>query len=334
MTATEHRMLVHDGTFAVLTPSGDIAEAPAATVPHGLFRRDARHLSRWELTLDGAAPVVLVPGDAGDGGGCAVLTPRGTREAPPACTVFREQAVADGALTELLRVVGNEGAAATVRLTLTADADFADQMELRAQHRVFTKPGAAPGSDRRTDGVEFRYLRGADWHARTVVTADPAPLTVHGPDGTDGADATGGGSGTARRLLWSGILEQGRGRTVGRRLMEPDFFSGWGVRTLAAGQTPYHPLSYHRGSVWPQDNALIALGLARYGLREELRRLTGGLLDAAARHGYRLPEVLAGYPRADPQGPVPYPHACSPQAWAAATPLALLTALDGDPARC
>ncbi|WP_369207857.1 glycogen debranching N-terminal domain-containing protein [Streptomyces sp. PU-14G] len=672
MTATEHRLLVHDGTFAVLAPSGDIVHDRKATMPHGLFRRDARHLSRWELTLDGAAPVVLAPaaGDADDGGGCAVLTTPGTRETPPACTVFREQAVADGALIELLRLVSNQGAAATVRLTLTADADFADQMELRAQHRTFAKPGAVRGSDRRPGGVEFGYRRGEAWHARTVVAADPAPLaveeaagtgaprggsgtalrlswelelpphgtaelrlratalphgtpdpaavpegtghddparvrsrlaadrhtfvtapplpaartertdlaracaqglrdlaglrvTVPGPDGSSvrvpgagvpwflalfgrdslltslfalpyrpglaeatllalaatqareedperiaepgkivhevrhgelaafgqvpygryygsvdstplflvllgayarqqgragtdlarrlepqaraavrwmfrwgGLDEFGylayrpheGGlanqnwkdspgavcaadgtlpsgavlvaeaqgyaydalcgtaelargawgdpayaarleeaaaalrerfasdfwlpeSGfvplaldeTGRRLdalasdaghlLWSGILEQRRGRAVGRRLLEPDFFSGWGVRTLAAGQAPYHPLSYHRGSIWPQDNALIALGLARYGLHEEVRRLAGGLLDAAARHGYRLPEVLAGYPRADPQDPVPYPHACSPQAWAAATPLALLTALEGGPAR-
>ncbi|UNT00001.1 aminotransferase [Streptomyces tubbatahanensis] len=672
MTATEHRVLVHDGTFAVLAPSGDLAEAPKAAMPHGLFRRDARHLSRWELALDGAPPVVLVPQGAGDGDGCAVLTPRGTREAPPACTVFREQAVADGALTELLRVVSNQGAAATVRLTLTADADFADQMELRAQHRTFTKPGAVRGSALRPGGVEFDYRRGADWHARTLVTADPAPLTVEGPDSGDWADAADEGSATVRRLgwelelpphgtaelrlrvtalphgaappspprapgdddparvrsrlaaerqtfvtarplpaaragraelaraceqgladlaglrvtvpgpdgapvsvagagvpwfltlfgrdslltslfalpyrpetaeatllalaatqareedrersaepgkivhevrhgelaafgqvpygryygsvdstplflvllgayarqqgpagtklarrlepqaraavrwmfrwggldafgylayrphegglanqnwkdspgavcaadgtlpsgavlvaeaqgyaydalcatatlardawgdtaytaelesaaaalrerftsdfwlpdrhfvplaldetgrrldalasdaghlLWSGILGQERGQAVGRRLMEPDFFSGWGIRTLAAGQAPYHPLSYHRGSIWPQDNALIALGLARYGLHEEVDRLAGGLLDAAARHGYRLPEVLAGYPRADHRAPVPYPHACSPQAWAAATPLALLTALEGGPAR-
>lgn len=131
----------------------------------------------------------------------------------------------------------------------------------------------------------------------------------------------------AGHLLWSGILDLAVGRAVGRRLLEPDFFSGWGVRTLAAGQRPYHPLSYHRGSVWPQDNALIALGLARYGLHAEARTVAGGLLAAAARHGYRLPEVLAGYGRDTHPDPVPYPHACSPQAWAAATPLALLTAL-------
>ncbi|MYR41976.1 glycogen debranching N-terminal domain-containing protein [Streptomyces sp. SID5910] len=131
----------------------------------------------------------------------------------------------------------------------------------------------------------------------------------------------------AGHLLWSGILDPERARRVGRRLLEPDFFSGWAVRTLAAGQRPYHPLSYHRGSAWPHDNAVIALGLARHGLADELRTLAEALVAAAARHGHRLPEVLAGYDRSATAGPVPYPHSCSPQAWAAATPAALRTAL-------
>ncbi|GAA1424790.1 hypothetical protein GCM10009601_30230 [Streptomyces thermospinosisporus] len=133
----------------------------------------------------------------------------------------------------------------------------------------------------------------------------------------------------AGHLLWSGILDDERAARVGRRLLEPDFFSGWAVRTLASGQTPYHPLSYHRGSCWPHDNAVIALGLARHGLTEELRTLADGLLAAAEQHGWRLPEVMAGNSTADHPAPVPYPHSCSPQAWAAATPLALLTALRG-----
>ncbi|WP_374101015.1 amylo-alpha-1,6-glucosidase, partial [Streptomyces phytophilus] len=133
----------------------------------------------------------------------------------------------------------------------------------------------------------------------------------------------------AGHLLWSGILDPGRGAHTGRRLLAGDFFSGWAVRTLAAGQLPYHPLSYHRGSCWPHDNAVIALGLARYGLGPEVRSLARGLLATAEAHGWRLPEVLAGYARSDHPAPVPYPHACSPQAWAAATPLALLTAVSG-----
>ena len=138
------------------------------------------------------------------------------------------------------------------------------------------------------------------------------------------ADALGSDAG---HLLWSGILDEDRARVTGRRLLEPDFFSGWAVRTLASGQAPYHPLSYHCGSAWPHDNALIALGLARYGLGDEVRALADGLAAAAARCGHRLPEVFAGYGLADAPAPVPYPHSCSPQAWAAATPAALRTAL-------
>ncbi|MDX3365951.1 aminotransferase, partial [Streptomyces sp. ME02-6987-2C] len=135
----------------------------------------------------------------------------------------------------------------------------------------------------------------------------------------------------AGHLLWSGILDPERSRRVGRRLLEPDFFSGWAIRTLAAGQRPYHPLSYHRGSAWPHDNAVVVLGLARQGLAAEVRTVAEGLVAAAAHHGHRLPEVLAGYDRAATAAPVPYPHSCSPQAWAAATPLALRTALGPQP---
>ncbi|MEW2284582.1 glycogen debranching N-terminal domain-containing protein [Streptomyces sp. NPDC047841] len=133
----------------------------------------------------------------------------------------------------------------------------------------------------------------------------------------------------AGHLLWSGLLDKEYGEVVGRRLLEPDFFSGWGVRTLAAGQAAYHPLSHHRGSVWPHDNALIALGLARYGLHDEARTVAHALIDAATAGGHRLPEVLAGYGRAPDAAPVPYPHACGRGARSAAAPLALLTAVGG-----
>ncbi|MFD7435773.1 glycogen debranching N-terminal domain-containing protein [Streptomyces sp. NPDC059861] len=133
----------------------------------------------------------------------------------------------------------------------------------------------------------------------------------------------------AGHLLWSGLLDKEYGETVGRRLLEPDFFSGWGVRTLAAGQPAYHPLSYHRGSVWPHDNALIALGLARYGLHDEARTVAHALVDAATATGHRLPEVVAGYGRDTHAEPVPYPHACVRESRAAAAPLALLTAVGG-----
>lgn len=82
----------------------------------------------------------------------------------------------------------------------------------------------------------------------------------------------------AGHLLWSCILDADLARRVGQRLLRPDLFSGWAIRTLAAGQRPFHPLSYHRGSAWPHDNAVIALGLARYGLTQEVRTVTDGLV--------------------------------------------------------
>ncbi|MER7719719.1 glycogen debranching N-terminal domain-containing protein [Streptomyces flaveolus] len=636
MTADTRIQLVRDATFIRLTTDGAITGS-RGTAPDGLYVQDARHLSRWELTVDGTAPLALVPATAeSDDTAACVLTPQGTRDNPPACTVFRRQSVTAGTFTEHLRLVSNRPDAVTAQVDLTIDADFADLFELRADDRRYDKPGAERDARPTADGLCFSYRR-ADWHADTVLDCRPAPdavaparptpgatprtlswrvaldahgtadlhltvrarphgrpphtpateqaprqpstMTVEGTDdlalacargladidlltipatGVDGEDVripaagipwfltlfgrdslltsyfllpyrpataaavlsalaatqgrrhdafsgeqpgrivhetrhgelahfrqvpygryygavdatplflvllhahhettgdpalatrletharravdwmlTDGGlekhgylvytpdpgglvnqnwkdsagavcfrDGTqaegpiavseaqgyaydallrtarlarevwgdaayahrlletaarlrdrfaqdfwmpeadfpalaldgagrqvdalasdAGHLLWSGILDPERARRVGRRLLEPDFFSGWAVRTLAAGQRPYHPLSYHRGSAWPHDNAVIALGLARQGLADELRTLTEGLVAAAARHDYRLPEVLAGYDRSATAGPVPYPHSCSPQAWAAATPSALRTAL-------
>ncbi|MFD4571065.1 glycogen debranching N-terminal domain-containing protein [Streptomyces sp. NPDC058417] len=640
-----HHLLVYGGTFAAVGDRGDISGVRGAGSPDGLFVRDARHLSRWQLTVDGAVPEALVPVADGDAARC-VLVPRGGRTEPPACTLFREQAVGDSSFVETLRIVGNRPVPLTVRLALTVDADFTDQFELRSDHRTYAKTGAVRRRQILDDGVEFSYRRG-EWRSVTTVTADPAPdgveetgtgarrlvWTVHlephgsaeltlrvmarphgekralrvpsspaamtgqllaqegafmegvafptgwpelasacargladlaalqvpatGPDGEElrvpaagapwfltllGRDAlltslfalpyrpapaaatllalaaaqatrTGpesvsqpgkivhevrhgelahfhqvpygryygsvdatplflvllgayvertGDAALARRLerharaavgwmldhggltsrgylvyradqgglanqnwkdspgaicsadgtrasgpvtaagaqgyaydalrrtawvsrtvwqdetyaalleqaaadlrdrfqrdfwmrehsfpalaldgegrqvdalasdaghlLWSGLLDKEYGELVGRRLLEPDFFSGWGVRTLAAGQGAYHPLSYHRGSVWPHDNALITLGLARYGLHDEARTVAHGLVDAATATGHRLPEVLAGYGRDTHAEPVPYPHACVRESRSAAAPLALLTAVGG-----
>ncbi|MFH8799670.1 glycogen debranching N-terminal domain-containing protein [Streptomyces sp. NPDC017936] len=640
-----HHLLVYGGTFAAVGDRGDIVGVRGAGSPDGLFVRDARHLSRWQLTVDGAVPDVLAPVADGDAARC-VLVPRGGRTEPPACTVFREQAVGDSSFVELLRVVGNRPVPLTVRLALTVDADFTDQFELRSDHRTYAKAGAVRRRQVLDHGVEFSYQRG-EWRSVTTVTAEPAPdgveetgtgarrlvwtvdlephgsaeltlrvmarphgekralrvpgspsalterllvqegefvegvafptgwpelaaacarglsdlaalqVPANGPDGEElrvpaagapwfltllGRDAlltslfalpyrpglaaatlpalaatqateTGvesvsqpgkivhevrhgelahfhqvpygryygsvdatplflvllgayveqtGDAALARRLepnaraavgwmldhggltsrgylvyradhgglanqnwkdspgaicsadgtrphgpvtaagaqgyaydalrrtawvartvwedetyaalleqaaadlrdrfqrdfwmpehsfpalaldgrgrrvdalasdaghlLWSGLLDKEYGEAVGRRLLEPDFFSGWGVRTLAAGQPAYHPLSYHRGSVWPHDNALIALGLARYGLHDEARTVAHGLVDAATVTGHRLPEVLAGYGRDTHAEPVPYPHACLRESRSAAAPLALLTAVGG-----
>ncbi|MYQ36571.1 glycogen debranching N-terminal domain-containing protein, partial [Streptomyces sp. SID4956] len=588
MTETTGRVqLVRDGTLARLGPAGDI-DGVGGTAPDGLFAHDARHLSRWQLRVAGAAPVTLRPAEEDPAGASSVsvLTPAGTREAPPAYTVFRDQSVTGGVLTERLTFVSNLPEPVTAELELTADADFADLFELRADRRTYERPGAEHTAQPVHGGVRFDYRRD-DWHSRTVVECEPAPesvretpdggtartlrwqlalephgraelrllvharphtpvlpvprrtahvpspsgpgasdldrafdqgmtdldlLTVHatGVDGEDlavpaagspwfltlfGRDSlltshfllpyapetaaatlsalaatqgqtydafrgeqpgrivhevrkgelahfkqipygryygtvdatplflvllhahhettgdrtlaarleqharravdwmlTDGGlqergylvytpdpggllnqnwkdspgsicfaDGTvaegplavsevqgyaydallrtarlardvwddedyARRLddlaaglrerflrdfwmpeagfpalaldgegrqadalgsdaghlLWSGILDEDRARVTGRRLLEPDFFSGWAVRTLASGQAPYHPLSYHCGSTWPHDNALIALGLARYGLGDEVRALADGLAAAAA----------------------------------------------------
>src|SRR6185369_71596 len=99
----------------------------------------------------------------------------------------------------------------------------------------------------------------------------------------------------------------------------------WGVRTIAATEARYNPMSYHNGSVWPHDNALIAEGFARYGFRRETARILEGLFAAAIHIDLRrLPELFCGFPRQRSQGPTSYPVACMPQAWSAAAPLSLL----------
>ncbi len=130
-------------------------------------------------------------------------------------------------------------------------------------------------------------------------------------------------------LLWSGIVADEHVTTLVDNLMADPLFSGWGIRTLAAGQPAFNPLSYHDGTVWPHENGLIAAGLARYGHHEEAGRVAQAILDAAGYFGYRLPEVFAGYDRRLTKFPVEYPTACSPQAWAAGTPLLLLRVLLG-----
>jgi len=130
-------------------------------------------------------------------------------------------------------------------------------------------------------------------------------------------------------LLWSGIVPQEHAGPVAEHLLSGAMFSGWGVRTMAAGQPAYNPMEYHNGTVWPHDNALIAAGLARYGRHDEAARIARALLDAGPHVGYRLPEALVGSPRSLVEFPVPYPSACSPQAWAAGTALMLVTAVLG-----
>jgi len=123
----------------------------------------------------------------------------------------------------------------------------------------------------------------------------------------------------AGQCLFSGIAAADRAVKVGRTLLQPELFSGWGIRTAGAGEARYNPMGYHIGSVWPHDNALIAYGLARYGMASEVSRVFTGLFDAAMYFDlHRIPELFCGFPRDEGQGPILYPVACAPQAWSAA----------------
>lgn len=134
--------------------------------------------------------------------------------------------------------------------------------------------------------------------------------------------------------LYCGIIPPERAADVAERLLEPDMFSGWGVRTMSKSALAYNPMSYHNGSVWPHDNAFIAAGLKRYGYHRKTNRLATSLFDAAVfSQTMRLPELFCGFTRRAPNRPVSYPVACSPQAWAAGAPFLMLQAMLGLSAR-
>jgi glycogen debranching enzyme len=125
-------------------------------------------------------------------------------------------------------------------------------------------------------------------------------------------------SSNAGQVLWSGIADEDKAGRVVQRLMKPDLFNGWGIRTLSYKERRYNPMGYHLGTVWPHDNSLIAAGFRRYGHDEEATRIFVGLLEAAMEfEDYRLPELFTGFGREEYGEPVRYPVACHPQAWAA-----------------
>ncbi|MCW2904804.1 MAG: sle [Streptosporangiaceae bacterium] len=127
--------------------------------------------------------------------------------------------------------------------------------------------------------------------------------------------------------LLCGIVDVDKAGAVADWLMSPEMFTGWGIRTLASTMGAYNPMSYHNGSVWPHDNAMIAGGLMRYGFVEQAQRVAMSLLDAACAFDGRLPELFCGFDRSEFPRPVPYPTSCCPQAWAAASPVHLLRTL-------
>ncbi len=138
-------------------------------------------------------------------------------------------------------------------------------------------------------------------------------------------------SSNAGHSLFSRIASADHARKIAATLFESDFFSGWGIRTLASGEARYNPLSYHNGSVWPHDNAMIASGLAAYGFKKLAGKILLALLDVSSSMELnRLPELFCGLEREGPgEGPTLYPVACSPQAWAAAAPFLLIQACLG-----
>lgn len=134
----------------------------------------------------------------------------------------------------------------------------------------------------------------------------------------------------AGHVLYCGAATLHKAQRVGRGLMRPDLFSGWGIRTVAVGESRYNPISYHNGTIWPHDCSIVAAGLARYGMREQAVRILSGLFDVASRlPEFRLPELFCGFSRRAGEGPVSFPSACTPQAWASGAVFLLLQACLG-----
>jgi glycogen debranching enzyme len=137
-------------------------------------------------------------------------------------------------------------------------------------------------------------------------------------------------SSNSGQVLLTGIASPERAQRVAQTLLSPSIFSGWGIRTVALSSARYNPMSYHNGSVWPHDNGLIAMGMARYGQKQAASQVFSALFDAASYMDLRrLPELFCGFARRQHNAPTQYPVACSPQAWASATTLCLLQATLG-----
>jgi glycogen debranching enzyme len=134
----------------------------------------------------------------------------------------------------------------------------------------------------------------------------------------------------AGHCLFAGIATPERAAQVAETLLSKQCFSGWGIRTIARSESRFNPMSYHNGSVWPHDNALIAYGMANYGLSQQVNRVFKGLFDAALYFDlHRMPELFCGFARESGEGPVLYPVACAPHSWSAASVFLLFQACMG-----
>jgi glycogen debranching enzyme len=175
--------------------------------------------------------------------------------------------------------------------------------------RGLGEPAVADDLERRAAGLQSRFERDFwDEDLSCYVLARQA-----------GGRAAAVVSSNAGQVLWGGIAQPDRAARVAERLLAADMFSGWGIRTLSSQAAAYNPMSYHLGSVWPHDNALILAGFRRYGHDEPALRVFNAVFDAASNfRGYRLPELYCGHDRNESEDrPIRYPVACSPQAWAA-----------------
>lgn len=172
----------------------------------------------------------------------------------------------------------------------------------------------AKAADLRRRFNEDFWLEERGWYA-LALDADKRPI-----------DAL---SSNVGHCLWTEIVDPDRAGQLAKHLVSSEMFSGWGVRTLASSMAAYNPVSYHNGSVWPHDNAIVAAGMARYGLVDQAVYVIRAQLDVATRFHGRLPELFAGFSRDEFGTPAAYPSSCSPQAWAAAAPLLWLRVLLG-----
>lgn len=137
-------------------------------------------------------------------------------------------------------------------------------------------------------------------------------------------------SSNAGHCLFSGIVPDEYAEKLSNTLLNEKMFSGWGIRTVAKDESRYNPMSYHNGSIWPHDNALIAFGLARYGFKEEVKKVVSGMFDVTNYvEAERLPELFCGFEKRKNEGPTDYPVACSPQAWAVASVYLLIQSFTG-----
>jgi glycogen debranching enzyme len=134
-------------------------------------------------------------------------------------------------------------------------------------------------------------------------------------------------SSNAGHCLWTGILDPDKANAVADRLMQRDMHSGWGIRTLSRSTVAFNPVSYHNGSIWPHDNAIIGEGMRKLGRIEDVMKIMDGIAQVSmVDEEHRLPELFCGFDRNGDQRPIEYPVSCSPQAWAAGSLLHMLSA--------